>query len=74
MAKLKMKVDGMSCGACAEKVSSAISSLNGVSDVRIDLKKGSASATYDEKLVSEADMISAIEGAGFQARARHGIF
>lgn len=71
---MKMKIDGMTCEVCTAKVSAALESLKGVSGINVDLKRGTASVSYDEGLISETDIISAIIDTGFIAKIKHGIF
>ncbi|MEW6352025.1 MAG: cation transporter [Thermodesulfobacteriota bacterium] len=42
-----IKIQGMSCKHCVMAVQKALSALNGVTDVSVDLDKGEASFTRD---------------------------
>ena len=59
------KIDGMSCNHCKASAEKAIRSVAGVENVEVDLPKGVA---YVEGSHQEADIISAIEAAGFSCR------
>ena len=71
MAKLKLKIDGMSCEMCVASVKETLESL-GVTDVNV--KIGSATGTYDESKLSEERIISAIIDTGFTAKVKKGLF
>lgn len=60
--KMKVKVDGMMCKHCAGKVSEALSAVDGVKSVVIDLKKKRA---VIEGAPLESDVKAAIENAGY---------
>lgn len=56
------RVDGMTCQGCANSVSRAIETQTGASRALVDLTAGTVSV---EGPVSEAEVRSAIEAAGF---------
>lgn len=64
VSKKKIKVEGMTCDNCANKVKRAINSVDGASG-QVDLRKGIASA-YCDKQVADADLQAAIERAGYR--------
>ncbi|MEW6470212.1 MAG: cation transporter [Bacteroidota bacterium] len=43
-------ITGMTCGACQEKVKKALQSIDGVSDVSVDWRKGEAVLTMDKHI------------------------
>jgi copper chaperone len=60
-----IKIKGMSCGHCVMAVTKALSAIEGIKDVKVDLK--SASATYEETTPVEAGLIAAaVKKAGFE--------
>ena len=59
------KIDGMSCNHCKSSAEKAIRSVAGVENVEVDLPKGMA---YVDGNHQDADVISAIEAAGFSCR------
>ena len=63
-------VDGMHCGGCVKSVTGAISRLAGVRRVDVSLESKSATVEYDGAATGPAAIVAAIEGAGFEARAR----
>lgn len=72
MTKIVLKVEGMSCGMCSKKVNDALIAIDGVSDVNVDLKKGTA--TVMQEGVSDDAMIGAILDAGFRSKVKRGLF
>lgn len=67
MEKKKFDVTGMSCAACQGHVEKAVKKLDGVKSVNVNLLQNSMQVEYDESCVSPADMIAAVEKAGYGA-------
>ena len=67
MSQVKLNVTGMSCAACQAHVEKALGKTPGVSQATVSLMTNSASVTYDEKVVSPADLIAAVEHSGYGA-------
>ena len=60
-----IKIKGMSCQHCVMATTKALSALDGVKDVKVDLKTGIA--TYEEvKAVNPNAVDAAIKKAGFE--------
>lgn len=64
-AVMKFKIEGMMCKHCEKKVFDAISSVEGVKSVEINLKKKTAKTEGDS---DEAAIISAVVQAGYEAK------
>jgi copper chaperone len=64
----KFTVDGMTCGGCVRSVTRVVSELSGVKSVDVSLPEKSAKVEYDAAAVTPAAIVTAIEGAGFEAR------
>lgn len=60
-------VTGMTCAACSAHVEKAVSRLSGVRSAPVNLMLGSMTVTYDEKAVTEGDIIAAVKAAGYGA-------
>ena len=59
-----VKIKGMSCQHCVMAVTKALSALDGIKNVQVDLK--SSTATYDEVKPIDASVIAAaIKKAGY---------
>ncbi len=67
--KATLVVDGMHCGSCSEKVTAALTGLEGVTAAATDYQTGKTVVAYDAKKVDTAKLIAAIKTAGFQAKA-----
>jgi copper chaperone len=60
-----IKVSGMTCQHCVAAVAKALESIEGVTNVRVDLEAGTA--TYDEATPVEPEKIrKAVEDAGYE--------
>ncbi|MFZ5976265.1 MAG: hypothetical protein GTN67_04235 [Hydrotalea flava] len=67
MQKVKMPVDGMTCSACQSNVKHAIKSIDGVSDVEVNLEKRYAYFTYDPQKVKVDQIQKAVNDKGYKA-------
>ena len=60
-----IKIKGMSCQHCVMAVTKALSSIDGIKDVKVDLKSGQAS--FEEAKPVEARIIAdAVKKAGYE--------
>ena len=57
-------IDGMSCASCAAHVEESVKSLEGVSDVSVNLATEKLTLTRDSN-VSGEDVINVVEKAGY---------
>ncbi len=67
MQKVKMPVDGMVCSACQSNVKKTIKSIEGVTDVEVNLEKKFAFFTYDPQKVKVEQVQKAVNDKGFTA-------
>ncbi|NLI68481.1 MAG: copper chaperone CopZ [Bacilli bacterium] len=58
-------VNGMTCQHCKKAVETALSNLQGVNRVEVDLEKGNVIVNYDEEVVTLGDIRVAIEDQGY---------
>jgi copper chaperone len=65
MATTTYEVKGMTCGHCAQSVTSEVSKLTGVSDVAVDVDSGRVTVTSQAPL-AEDDVRSAVDEAGYK--------
>ena len=61
-----LRIKGMHCATCVDAVKEAISSVEGVSDARVNLATEKASFTYDPKRVSMDAVEKAIKDSGYE--------
>lgn len=62
--KASYDITGMNCAACSAAVERAVRKL-GIEDVSVSLITGVMKIEYDEELVSDENIKSAVKGAGF---------
>ncbi|MBQ7365586.1 MAG: copper-translocating P-type ATPase [Clostridia bacterium] len=65
--KQKFKVSGMSCSACSAAVEKAVRALDGVREVSVSLTQGVLLCEFDEGILSEDRILSAVKRAGYGA-------
>ncbi|MGZ3422251.1 MAG: heavy-metal-associated domain-containing protein [Polyangiales bacterium] len=63
--KAKLRVEGMSCGACVQHVKKAVAALPSVTDAVVVI--GKVELEYDPAKLSVADIATAITDAGYDA-------
>ena len=67
MAQDKFDVGGMTCAACQAHVDRAVSKLDGVQSVAVNLLAGSMLVDYDPAQVTPDDICTAVDRAGYSA-------
>lgn len=63
--ELVLKIEGMTCGHCVHTVTKALSELDGVEDVHVELEGGRAEVAFDPARVDVEAMRRAVEAAGY---------
>ncbi len=63
---LRVSVPDMDCSSCAETVEGALTGREGVVSVQPSAATGRVTVEYDADSVSEADIVAAIESAGYE--------
>lgn len=66
MRRMILKVKGMSCAHCERRVGEALTTLPGVSVIRVSAAEDHVLLDMKEKSVSEADLKEAVESAGYR--------
>ncbi|HTT68839.1 MAG TPA: heavy-metal-associated domain-containing protein [Gemmatimonadales bacterium] len=67
MAKLTLKVAGMTCGHCQQRVEKALSAVPGVFSAIVDLQDGIAVLDFDDDSATIDDLTAAVAKAGYSA-------
>jgi len=67
METLTLKVGGMTCGGCVNSVTNVLRALPGVEKAEVDLDKAAATVTFDAAKLTRANMVDAVESAGYDA-------
>ena len=65
--KQQFDITGMTCSACSAHVEKSVGKLEGVSSVQVNLLANQMKVEYDEKLLTSAQIIKAVENAGYGA-------
>ena len=68
MANVKLRVTGMTCGHCQAKVEQALKRVTGVYSAIVDLQDGEAEVDFNDDAVTTAQLVAAVERAGYSAR------
>ena len=67
MVKKTYRVEGMHCSNCPMIVESIEDDLPGIKQVSASYQKGQMVVEFDESLVTEAEIFSAVEKKGYHA-------
>lgn len=62
---LHFTVMGMTCSACSARVEKIVKSLNGVSDVTVNLLKNSMVVDFNDKIINASDICNILTKAGY---------
>ena len=68
-ASLELLIDGASCASCVKKIESALIDVPGVSTAEMNFALRTVSISGSAE---EADLIKAVEKAGYSAKGRQG--
>ena len=63
---VRLTVPEMDCPSCAQKVDKSLQRVDGVTDTTLQPTTGTATVAYDSNRAAEADVVAAIEGAGYE--------
>jgi copper chaperone CopZ len=66
MKKVELKIKGMHCRSCVMIVSDALTDVKGVKSADVNLEHNMAVISYDEKVATEKQLISAVETEGYK--------
>ena len=67
MTKKRFQIQGMHCVGCAMTVDGAVEDLPGVKSATTNYARQVADVEYDEKKVTDTQIITAIQDAGYKA-------
>ena len=65
-------VGGMTCAACQAHVEKAVQRLDGVDGVAVNLLSGSMTVDFDDSVLTEDDICTAVDRAGYSASPQGG--
>lgn len=69
MQKITLKITGMSCAHCVNKIETALQGLQGVAKAKVNLKKETAKVKYDETVQTLDNLTAAVKEVGYEAEA-----
>lgn len=65
MKRIKLDIDGMTCGHCVKQVHDAIATIDGVDDCDVRLDQKAANVTLDDS-ADMGELIQAVSNAGYR--------
>lgn len=63
-------IEGMHCASCAATIEKGLSSVSGVSDVRVNFAMGSAAVSFQPDIISAEEIPEQVKRLGYGARPR----
>lgn len=66
MTSTVIKIDGMSCAACANKIEKALNKIEGVQKANVNFATEKATIEYDEKKVGLGEFIKIVENLNYR--------
>lgn len=66
MEQTTINIKGMTCNHCKMAVEGALTELDGVSGVEVNVKQGKADVSYDSSKVTVSEMSEAVEDQGYE--------
>ncbi|MBI4399140.1 heavy metal translocating P-type ATPase [Candidatus Micrarchaeota archaeon] len=69
--KCDMKIIGMHCASCVNKIEKAIKSVRGVKQASVNLVTEKATVEFDEKVTSETELQEAVKKTGYGVAERN---
>ena len=67
MKKISLKIEGMHCEGCSNRLTKVLKNLDGVNDAKVSLEDKRPDIQYDESPISLDEIKHAIVDAGFEA-------
>lgn len=64
---IRFPIAGMTCASCVNRITRVLRRLDGVTAVKVDLRRETATVTREPSRASDAALAVAIAGAGYQA-------
>lgn len=61
-------VEGMTCASCVNRITRFLNKVEGVAEANVNLASESATIRFDPASVTVADLVAAVDAAGYVAR------
>ena len=62
----KLKISGMTCSACANRIEKVVSKMDGVKEANVNFATETLTVNYDDKVITKADIEQKVEKIGFK--------
>ena len=66
MKEIKLKIEGMQCAGCSNRLEKILNNIDGVESAKVSLEERSADIKYNEEEVELNTILQEIEDAGFK--------
>ncbi len=66
MKEIKLKIEGMHCTGCSERLEKVLNNTDGIEEAKVSFENKVAEIKFDENTTSEKEIKEAIEDAGFK--------
>lgn len=66
MEKIILKINGMKCTGCSQRVERALKNTEGITDASVNLETREANIKYNKDVISFEDICNAIVDVGFE--------
>ena len=66
MREIKLKIEGMHCAGCSNRLDKILNNVDGVESAKVSLEEKSADIKYNEEEVELNTILQEIEDAGFK--------
>ncbi|MGV8172396.1 MAG: heavy metal translocating P-type ATPase [Candidatus Woesearchaeota archaeon] len=68
MKKIDLNITGMHCASCSALINRSLSKTDGISEANVNYATAKARVVFDEKKLSETDLIKIIQNRGYDAK------
>lgn len=66
MREIKLKIEGMHCAGCSNRLEKILNNVDGVESAKVSLEEKSSDIKYNEEEVELNKILQEIEDAGFK--------
>ena len=66
MREIKLKIEGMHCAGCSNRLEKILNNVDGVESAKVSLEEKSADIKYNEEEVELNKILQEMEDAGFK--------
>lgn len=66
MKEINLKINGMKCTGCSQRLENALKNADGIEDASVDLDTREAKIKYNPDEISENDICEVVSDVGFE--------